>query len=290
MLAIVLKILSILGMILLTLLCAAMTILLLVLFFPISYRIKGRKDTEELAVCARAGWLFGLLRVQYSYPQPGRPVIKILCFQLKQRQRKTGDLDSSERAQTSEAQKAKEPERENVNAKEDESGKVNEISAKSEQQTQKQSFLERIFAKISKIKYTILKLCAKIKHIWQNITFYQRLLTEENTRELFRHACLRVGRILKSIRPRKLRADIRFGAASPDTTGYLYGMYGMLSPKLGKNICVIPDFEQAVLEGEIDTAGHITVFRILWNGILLVLDKRLRKFLRRLRMREAAQQ
>ena len=110
---------------------------------------------------------------------------------------------------------------------------------------------------------------------------------EEDTRKLFWHGCLRVGRILKNIRPRRLKADILFGAASPDTTGYLYALYGMIYPYLGEHVLVTPDFTQAVFEGEIEAAGHITIFQVLWNSILFLLDKRLRRLIRRVKLRFA---
>ncbi|MDE6700476.1 MAG: DUF2953 domain-containing protein, partial [Acetatifactor sp.] len=92
----------------------------------------------------------------------------------------------------------------------------------------------------------------------------------------------RLGRILKSIRPRKLRADIRFGTGSPDTTGYAFGIYGMFCSWLGKQVVLTPDFERAVLVGELDAAGHITVFKLLWHGLILVTDRRIRALMDKL--------
>ena len=100
-------------------------------------------------------------------------------------------------------------------------------------------------------------------------------MSEEETKGLFKHASMRLGKILKSIRPRKFRADIRFGAASPDTTGYVCAAYGMICCHLGKHVNFTPDFEQEILQGDLYAAGHITVFKLLWNGLMLVRDKRL---------------
>ncbi|MCM1044904.1 MAG: hypothetical protein NC417_05305 [Candidatus Gastranaerophilales bacterium] len=325
MLDIFLNILSILGIVLLILLCTALVLLLLVLFFPISYRLKGLKNEEQMTFSARVSWLFGLLRVQYVYPKPGELVIKILCFRLKLgKDKKDSPKESSSLPQQEtvlSAEQVKVPsqgqdipspsEQTAASPSERESASLSEqvavqsqgqdIPSPPEQETapspeQEPSLagisklFERISAKYENIKYTIKKICDRIRHIWKNITFYSRLLTEENTRELFGHACIRIGKVLKSIRPRKWKADVLFGAASPDTTGYLYGIYGMLSPQLGKNITVVPDFERAVLEGAFSAKGHITAFQILIQGILLLVDKRLRRFLRRIKRQRAAQQ
>ena len=73
------------------------------------------------------------------------------------------------------------------------------------------------------------------------------------------------------------------GTGSPDTTGYAYGIYGMASAWLGNGICVTPDFTQAILEGEIYGAGHITVFKLLWHSLRVVLDKRLQLLIHRIK-------
>lgn len=77
-----------------------------------------------------------------------------------------------------------------------------------------------------------------------------------------KHAGKRFGHIWKRLRPRKLTVNATVGTGSPDTTGYLYGIYGMVLPKLGKGICITPDFEQAILEGEFQG------FRTFYRGLM----------------------
>ena len=80
MLDIILKILCVLGIVLLVLLGVVLVTLLLVLFFPVSYRLQGKKNSRELTALAKVSWLFGLLRLRYCYPEPGNIVVKLLCF------------------------------------------------------------------------------------------------------------------------------------------------------------------------------------------------------------------
>lgn len=60
MLSIVLKILFILGILLLCILGLAIAFVLLVLFFPICYKISGKKDAEQISIHVRASccWVF----------------------------------------------------------------------------------------------------------------------------------------------------------------------------------------------------------------------------------------
>ncbi len=141
----------------------------------------------------------------------------------------------------------------------------------------------KISQKVQGIKYTIYNICDKIKGIWKNISYYMELLQEENTKQLAAHAFFRAGRILKGIRPKHVKVRLLFGTGSPDTTGYLYGAYCILSAPLGAGVCVTPDFEEKRLEGEFDIAGHVLVWTFVINGLRLFLDKKLRIFLRRLK-------
>lgn len=310
MLDIVLNLLSILGIVLLVLLGVVFMVLLLVLFFPFTYRISGQKDAGEISVQVKAHWLFGLLRAHFAYPEPGQLTVKALFFKIfdsgEVDRKGDGDKNAPDKS-PSETVKPDIPKEDTVpreeipHEKDDgeqaertevkpQEGHPKEADISPEEPTAagKKSFYDKISTKYAKIKYTILKIYDRIKDVWENISFYQKLLTEENTRELFKHACFRVGRILKGIRPRKLKTDVVFGAASPDTTGYLYGAYCMFSPKLGKDIHVVPDFTQAIFEGKLYAAGHITVIQILFHGIGLLLDKRLRILLRRLKKHGAS--
>lgn len=82
MLTILFKILSILGIVLLILLGIALVVILLVLFFPISYKAAGKRTVEEFFITARVKWLFGLLRMNCDYPDPGKIYVKFLFFTL----------------------------------------------------------------------------------------------------------------------------------------------------------------------------------------------------------------
>lgn len=302
---VILHILSIIGLILLALLCFVLFLLLIILFCPITYRAKGNKNTEGLAIAAGANWLFGILRVRYAYPEPGDVTVRILWKTLfdsgsVKKKKETGEPDSGKPdSGKSDSGKPDSGEPEKIKLKpEDTEERTAEASQEemsggpfeSQQETvnsepipEEGNIFSRLFSKIQKIKYTILKICDKIKEIWANISYYTGLLQEENTARLWKHVKLRLGKILKSVRPRHIRAEITFGTGAPDTTGYIYGVYCMFSPALGGNICVTPDFDQAILEGTVTISGHITVFICLWNALKLLLDKKLHLFLKKLK-------
>jgi len=303
MLAILLKILSVLGIILLVVLGILLLTLLLVLFMPIVYRIHAEKDAEVFRVNGKVRWLFGLVRVRILYPEPGTVVVKFLWFTLydsgktvlrksKSKKKKPANAKNAEETTTS-PEDVSQPENNTKQAKETKhTGKTkrteeqkNKEAAKAtetfdsqtvnEANEEPQSLKEKLFAKYEKIKYTLKKIYDKIKHILENITFYKELLQDAETKGLLSHGWKRLEKIFRSIRPRKLKADVIFGTGSPDTTGYAYGIYGMIMPKLGKQVVVTPDFNEKILEGQVDAAGYIMVFTLLRHVFAVVFDKRL---------------
>lgn len=127
------------------------------------------------------------------------------------------------------------------------------------------------------------RLSARLKRLRELAASLLAILKEEDTGLLFSHVMLRTGRILKSIRPRKIEGRLTFGTGSPDTTGYGMALYGMLSPFLGQNLSVTPDFEEAVLEGQLSAKGRIFIITLLYNGLRILLDRRLRQFIRKIK-------
>lgn len=318
MLDVILQILSVLGIILLALLAVLITVLLIVLFFPVLYRVRGRKDTEHIELAARADWLFGLLRLRYAYPEPGKLTVKVLwitIFDSSNRREEREEREEREGKEEGEVREEREGSKEEESKEaptamtsseiadmeedpvpktfEQTEGKQNEKETDDQDSKaideSKQKKFTKISEKIAKLKYTILTIYDKIKKMWQNISYYMELLNDKDTKLLLSHAKIRLCKIIKSIRPRKIEADIVFGTGAPDTTGYAYGVYGMLMPFLGSYVAVTPDFQRAVLEGNLQASGHVTLAVLLWQAIRIALDKKLWQFLNKLKRQDTEQ-
>lgn len=302
MLGIILKILSALGILFLILLGLLFLLLLFVLFYPITYQAQGKKDCDSFRVSAKANWLFGILRFRYAYPEPGKITVKVLWHTLfasgnskvepetqsgspaePVKENKAVSAGSSANEESKLDRSVSEPgentgdSSENINEEEQHASKDQDAEIK-----YGNFFLSK---KIEKIQYTIRNIYDKIKEIWKNITYYTEILKAEETKQLFSHICFRLGKIWKHIHPRHLRADALFGTGSPDTTGYLFGIYGMVSPTLGTSVNVTPDFNEKILEGSFYVSGHITVFILVINALKVLLDKNLMHFIQKWKAR-----
>lgn len=301
------RILSIVGIVLLAVLGLLLTALLLFAFFPFTYRVSGSKDAQGLRLAVRVNWLFGLFRVRFRYPEPGRLTARVLWFTVFDCKipPKTGEggkecephsgtgKEKTEKKAEAEKHGGAERDRKGDGGRQGTSDSADQAEASkgagaradapdsAESGTSERA--GKFFRKLQKIKYTICSIYDKIKEIWKNISYYIELLQEENTKQLAAHAVQRGRKVLKSVRPKHVRAELVFGTGSPDTTGYLYGGYCMAASLFGTGFWVAPDFEQKRFEGEFEVSGHVILWVLAINGLKLLFDRKLRVFLRRLK-------
>ncbi len=149
------------------------------------------------------------------------------------------------------------------------------------------NLIEKIKNIVANIICKIKSICDKIKFIVQNINYYVEIISAEETKIVFGRVVNRIFKVLKSICPRKLKADILVGTGAPDTTGYLMAAAGMLYPCIGNKVNITPDFDNTVFEGEIYLKGHIRVIVLLIQALKIYLDKDLRDLISKLKREDA---
>ena len=140
---------------------------------------------------------------------------------------------------------------------------------------------------IKNIRYTIRRICDKIKDIVNNIQYYSNILKSDVFQRTWTLCSGQVLALLKSIRPRKFTGKLLIGLGDPARTGQALAIYGILYPMVGSHIEVAPDFGQRVLEWDFFVKGKITVFRFLKIAWALFFSRDLRRLLKLLK-REAA--
>ena len=249
---IIIMILSLTGRILLGLLALVFLLLLLVLFFPITYRLRGERSEDKFTASARADWLFGVIRVRYAYPKPGNVTVKLLWKKLVDTSAASGkgkDADQEKKGSDKEQKAGGDSEAEAVpenggstEAAETETNTTDGAEAPGVETDDSKAEAagtetgdsgnethdaddegadtpaDGFLGKISKIKYTILKIYGKIKDIWGHLSYYAGVLREDNTVALWKHVRLRLGKMLRAIRPRRIDGSLVFGTGAPDTT------------------------------------------------------------------------
>lgn len=312
MITILLTILKVLGILLLILLITAVTLLFLVLFVPVRYRISLRRREEDGILAAaeiKATWLLHLINAAFSYPEAAFLRVRVLCFTVFRSDKKKKDPAQKEEPSESgkeagEAEKTAESAREGLkpgpNQKNPEpqnpKPKIPEPKKHEPEQEEKQE--KNIFTKIKEfflkllslfrnIRYTITKICDKIKHIVNNIQYYLKILKSDTFSRAWTVCSGQVFSLLKSILPGKLRGSLVIGTGDPAGTGQVLAVYGILYPLLGNHITITPDFERQIVEGELFLRGKITVFKGLKTAWKIYFNRDLRRLIQ-LFKREAA--
>ncbi len=158
-------------------------------------------------------------------------------------------------------------------------------------------FVKKIKAFIEKIKELILKCwqkcyniydsvkqgIAKAKKIYKDIRYYIRV---------FQHPCVKPAlakiwkngkKLLKHVKPRRLKAKIEYGSGDPASTMRVYGYYCMIYPFYGKHIKFTPDMENKVLNFDGKLSGHVQLIRLMLMGWSLFADRNFRRLIRLLR-------
>lgn len=254
---------------------------LLALFVPIRYRIYGRKKEDMLAE-GSASWFWRLLSASLAYKNGE------LGFQLRvlgipigrKKPKEPPESESEEREQAPEVialerpapEKASEEEEEPPNEAETlaeaEPAKEAEILEEAEPPEEEAKEKAGQAKKKKKAKNEKAKEEEKpkgklelVKQFWQENQVAVRLVFTKAIR------------LLKALRPKKLRASLWFGTGDPCTTGELTGALAMLYGFYGENIHIYPDFSQAIFMGEVTVEGKIRLFTFFWIGLTLFIDK-----------------
>lgn len=298
MMAILLTILKVIGIGLLCILTLLIVMLALVLWVPLRYRLEVQKyDREENAIEAdiKLSWLLHLLGVRFQYPEAA--YVRVTLFGLtifrsdkprKSKRHKNTEQKKEEADKTEETVAEQKTTEHKADAGKEESSCSENIGDSGQKeaampQNRIQIFLQAVLRRLKNLKYTIRKIYDKIVDVIRNIRFYLEILKSELFQNTWKRCSTEAIRLLKSIAPRKIKGRIRIGMEDPAATGQILAYYGMLYPFLGDKVDLIPEFEQVVLEGNLQIKGKITTFHVLKTAFLIYFNPDLRKLLKLLK-------
>lgn len=321
MLHIVLAILKWIGIILLAILGLVLLIVLAVLFVPVRYRINGDYE-EKPDASATVSWLFHLLHIKVRYRDTLFWQVRILGIPFldsrrppkkragKEKKKTSKDDDSDSGDTTVEVFKEKtdslpdkkqntdevkesvneagKSESEQKNDQEKEQEKTGIIGKIKSFFTKLKSFIEAIIERIRNIRYTIDKICDKIKDVRGQIDYYHGVLTGEEGSEALGLLKTQLGRLLLHIAPRKFLLDAEFGFDDPATTGQVMAIVGMLYPLYRYDIRLRPDFtaQSTWFRLKLRIRGRIRAFTLIRIAWRVYFNQNLKKVLAMLKKEE----
>ena len=150
-------------------------------------------------------------------------------------------------------------------------------------QEEKPSFFERI-------ECTYHKVCDKLSSLWKKfmdlidkkdkiVSFLTHPMHEKAIRKVLKALV----RIIKSLKPKRIRGRLLFGFENPAMTGYLLAGTSILQPTLGKHAIFEANFDQEVLDGEIYIKSRIYIATFVFPVLWLLLSKAVRITIRDVR-------
>ena len=315
MLAVILKILQIIGIVLLSLLGLVLVLVILALVLPVTYRLTLLAEADKQPVGKlKISYFLGLLRARAEYTDAFYVKVKVLfftIFQMKIPDKGESEEEEYDLSELDEALEALDEEEEGEIATEassetddslentEESSTEDEISAYNSENPaeEPENEAENAFETdeessenldsdeddadedsfTDKIKFKVDEICDKIKRVRLEIRYYRNVYNSNEAKNAIYVIKKRLKKIFSKIIPRRVHADVTFGFDSPDITGKVFGIYTLFAKRFDRTSKVVPDFERKIFEGEIFCKGYFNVWCILWNGLMIILNKNVRK-------------
>lgn len=286
MLHILLTILKIIGIAFAVIIGLILLIICVVVFAALRYEItaSGDGDIKSLSANVKFRWLFRLISGRISYqgekldwqvkiawkklnvpkeenvPDSSEEELDLLLkeeFEQSENEEKLGNGKSEEKPVFTESNKSIESKQPKKRAKKKKVKKKKEPFAK-------------------KIKLFINNVSEKAKKVQEIKEKVLDFIQTESHKKAFQKLLKELFRLLKKIKPKKLKANVEYGFEDPYKTGSILAYLSMLYPFYGDNINIKPNFEQAIVKGDVYIKGRIRIAYMINMGIRSILDKNVR--------------
>lgn len=304
MLHILLLVLKIIGIIIAVILGILVLLILIILLVPVRYQGEAAADGTWKGICAKikVHWFFHLIAFSAEYKDEAffwrlRIAWKKMGTDSEDVQESAVEEKTEVRQEPAVEEQAEYKEKEEVSA--DEAGTEDRLEKEEKTDTKTEENVERLlqkpekneeesqippadeetpflFEKIAgrlraffqKIKYTFQRLCGKIKTLSEKKEKVKEFLTDEVHRRAFQKTKTEFSRLMRRIRPKKLKGTVHYGFEDPYHTGQVLAALGVVYPWLGEAVSVYPDFEKRILQGDLYVKGTVRalyVVLLIWK-------------------------
>ena len=113
----------------------------------------------------------------------------------------------------------------------------------------------------------------KIEKLETKIDHFVQFLEKPFTQKTIKRVKKLIVRILKTVKPKKSRADITFGLSNAGDTGMMLGKIYQFYPLFYKWLRLNANFYEKGVEGEFDISGRIRLAFIVFPALRIILSK-----------------
>lgn len=279
--SILLLILKIIGFLLIGIASLLLLLCILVLFVPICYEVSGQKD-EKTLIEGRITYLFRFIKIYFSFDgdlnYSGKILFTTIFSSKKQDQKPPKSKPTNQALIEMPSETIQKNKGDGAKAEIKQEQKP-EIKQEKNTEIKQESFIKTEKKKIKKRKVKKIKGVKRESQIGNTFSKIKDILTNQEYRGALQHIFTHLKRVLRSILPRRFRLYLKFGTYDPALTGCLLGLISIFYAIPGNSMVIEADFEHTVINGNFEIKGRIFVFVLVYHGIRVYLDKRVKKLI-----------
>lgn len=294
----ILVILKTIGIVLACIAAFILLIALLVLFVPMTYRVKASGENTDIKAGAKVKMLFGLLSANAAYEgmsltycvkiawvtvfkgELGKKDAEALKEVLKEEET-SSEEKTSECAPSAEMPSADAPSEETPKEKHVKSAEIPlEGEGFTENKTEKETAEERARRFIDKLK----TLYNKVKNIWEKIKTAKYIWDAPVTKNALKFLKIKAIQLFEHIKPGKITGRVTFGMEDPADTAKAYGTFNSLICMIDNRLVLVPEFENKCVRIEnLNISGRIFTIYVLLLALKVLRNKDTRRVVRYIR-------
>lgn len=292
------------GIALVFLLAFLLLAVALVLFCPVRYRGRGRKDADKWEISGRVSWLLGLLSVHMAGGSGGSRVQIRLCGidvavwkKIFSRMKITGksphagekqikcqsvseDEETAYIEEHTAESKSQEPETETAGSFSERPEDSSPAPFRKSKGNFLKGFWRRLVEKCQSIRARVKKMIAALRNLCSTVRLWREFLRKPQTKAAFGRTWQQILVLLRHAGPQKWKGSVDVGLGSPASTGQLLAVLGASYPLHRCRLTVNPVWDRKVLEGNVQMKGRVYGAALLCAACRLYFDKNVKGALR----------
>lgn len=146
-----------------------------------------------------------------------------------------------------------------------------------------EKLLERLLFLPEYVEGPTERLEKKIVSVIDQVEYYTKLLQKKGSKWVIDFLKIRIFKVLNHIRPRNSRIDLYYAADDPAKVADMMAYYGMALPFLPRHTNFTAELGEPRMEGIIKVKGRIFLIVLLWHGLSIYHNKKVKTFLKLLK-------
>jgi len=286
--AVLLTILKIIGIAVLSVIALVLLLVAIVLFVPFRYKADGEKsrDSNDFYANVNVSFLLHILSANVRYEEELTQSVKVFGIKVwprnKVQKEEPVNTEPENENPPAEAGETKEDFTIDWNDEDTVPGADPDITEDTEDAEGTEGY-EGLSRRIEKFIDDIISrfesLSQKYDKIKKEIRFWDKMINDTRNRNAALVLKNQLIRLLRAIRPRKVKGFIHFGFEDPATCGKVLMYLSMIYPTLPRKLVFDPSFEDTELYGNIVIKGRLYLIVVAVCAIRLYFNKDIKRML-----------